>query len=99
MKDASVRDWKNLAHFSNLRQSVYVYDHESKNCEKLRNGDRVADCLAPQRFPQKAHLCSTKNPGDQAHQQRHDQAHEACGMDMDSAQGQPVFTKHSHQVT
>ena len=31
MKDASVRDWKNLARVSNLRQSVYVYDHESKS--------------------------------------------------------------------
>ena len=31
MKDASVRDWKNLAHFSNPTQSVYVYDHESKS--------------------------------------------------------------------
>ena len=31
MKDASVRDWKNLAHFSNVRQSVDVYDHASKS--------------------------------------------------------------------
>ena len=31
MKDTSVRDWKNLAHISTLRQSVYVYDHESKS--------------------------------------------------------------------
>ena len=31
MKDASVRDWKNMAHVSNPRQSVHVYDHESKS--------------------------------------------------------------------
>ena len=31
MKDASGRDWKDLAHFSNLRQSVYVYDHEPRS--------------------------------------------------------------------
>ena len=31
MKDARVRDWKNVAHFSNLRHSVYVFHHESKS--------------------------------------------------------------------
>ena len=31
MTDASVRDWKNMAHFSNLRRSVHVYDLESKS--------------------------------------------------------------------
>ena len=31
MKDAGVRDWKSMAHFSNLKQSVYVLDHESKS--------------------------------------------------------------------
>ena len=36
---------------------------------------------------------------DQTHQHRCDEAHEACGMDMGSSQGQHVSTKHSHQVT
>ena len=31
MKDARVRHWKNLAQLSNLRQSIYVYDHESNS--------------------------------------------------------------------
>ena len=31
MKDARVRDWKNMAHFSNLRHSVQMFDHESKS--------------------------------------------------------------------
>ena len=36
MEDARDRDWKNLAHFSNLRQSVYAYDHESKSVRNPR---------------------------------------------------------------
>ena len=34
MMDASVLHWKNLANFSILNQSVYVYDHGSRSAEK-----------------------------------------------------------------
>ena len=59
MKDASVRDLKNMAHFSSVtcvRPRVY-------ECEKPRTRDRVADCFAPQ----KAYLRSAKKITESKH--------------------------------
>ena len=67
MQDASVRDWKNLALFSNLRQSVYVYDHDSKSVRNpgqeiewpivwLLSAFHRKHIFVPQRVPETKHI-------------------------------------------
>ena len=67
MQDASVRDWKNLALFSNLRQSVYVYDHDTKSVRNpgqeiewpiiwLLSAFHRKHIFVPQRVPETKHI-------------------------------------------
>ena len=63
MKDASVRDWKNMAHFSHISdKSVCVFDHESKSVRNpgpeidwpivwLFNAFHRKHILVPQKIP------------------------------------------------
>ena len=67
MKDARARDWKNMAHFSNLRHSVYVFDHESKSVRNpgteiewpivwLFSAFHRKHIFVPQKIPETKHI-------------------------------------------
>ena len=67
MKDARVRHWKNLAHLSNLRQSIYVYDHESNSVRNpgtdiewpivwLLSAFHRKHIFVPQKIPETEHI-------------------------------------------
>ena len=72
LKDASVRDWKNLAHFSNLRQPAFVYGHESKSLGNPGTEIEWPIVWLFSTFHRKHIFVPQKKPRDQAHQQRCD---------------------------